>query len=141
MRGLVAVCALALATFEPAVVFRTIARGADSRVSVHREIVARTAGWWSVLWHEHAGNYEVPPIDFSKEMVIALFAGRRDAEAAVELVSVTRARGSVVVRYRVHGAAAARAAANATSPFVMIAVPADRSPVRFIDVDASPDER
>jgi hypothetical protein len=45
MRGLVAVCALALATFEPAVVFRTIARGTDSRVAVHREIVARTAGW------------------------------------------------------------------------------------------------
>jgi hypothetical protein len=45
----------------------------------------------SVLWHEHAGNYEVPPLDFSKEMVIALFAGRRDAEAAVERMSRVRA--------------------------------------------------
>jgi hypothetical protein len=53
---------------------RTIVQGTDRRIAVHRELVIRTPGWWQFIWHEHRGSFEPPPIDFSRQMIVAVSA-------------------------------------------------------------------
>ena len=123
-------------TGQPAaeVTFRTVARGADSRVDVRREVVARTGGSWQVLWHKHSGADDRPTVDTPREMVLAVFAGRRPAPGhSVHIVGVTREGTDLVVRYRLQVATVATAAGSATTPYQIIAVVGDRSPVRFIE--------
>jgi hypothetical protein len=76
---------------ETSVPFRTVARGADSSVGAHHELVGRTAGEWQVIWHKHTGSFDFPPIDFSRAMAIAVFgATRASGSDSLEIVSVTR---------------------------------------------------
>jgi hypothetical protein len=53
---------------------------------------------------------------------------------SVEIVSVNRESGSLLVRYRVQADRTAAAPPIATAPFHIIAVPADRALVTFVEV-------
>jgi hypothetical protein len=60
---------------------RTIARGAHSEIRKTERATARTQAEWAALWKRHAGTLpqaaEVPKVDWSKEMVLAVFMGER----------------------------------------------------------------
>ena len=115
------------------VTFRTIARGADSKIDTRHELVARTAGSWQVVWYRHSGSYDRPDVDTPREMVLAVFAGRKpDPGHSVHIASVTREGTGLVVRYHVQVAVTSAATATAT-PYHIIAVAADPAPVTFIE--------
>jgi hypothetical protein len=135
--AIVAVVAVAVwSGADTSVPFRTVARGDNSKIAHHHELVVRTAGRWQLIWWEHTGSYEFPPVDFSRQMVIAVFGGTHTADAdSLEIVSVTREGGALVVRYREQQAGAgARIAGAATRPFHIITVDGERSDVRFINL-------
>jgi hypothetical protein len=136
--AILAVVAMALwSGADTDVPFRTVARGDNSKIAEHHELVARTAGRWQLIWWKHTGSYEFPPIDFSDHMVIAVFGGTHTAGAdSLEIVSVTREAVALVVRYRDQGAGAGTTgtAAAATRPFHIITVPGERSDVKFISL-------
>ena len=117
------------------VTFRTVARGGDSKIDKHYGLVARSGGTWHLIWFKHQGSAEPPEIDFRREMVVAVFAGRRPtSEYALEIVSVTREEGSLTVRYRVQIDATKAKPPMAAAPFHIIALPAQRGPVTFVEV-------
>jgi len=58
-------------------VLRTIERGQTSWVDSPRQAVARTPQDWAALWGLHAPDRPLPAVDFSTDMVIAIFLGSR----------------------------------------------------------------
>ena len=56
----------------------TVSRGGNSRIDTPRTAVARSDAEWTALWKDHAGDAaKRPPVDFSREMVVAVFMGTR----------------------------------------------------------------
>jgi len=112
---------------------RPIVMGPSSGIDEPRQAIARSADEWEKLWTEHAGNRERPAVDFSREMVVALFAGTRPtAGYGVEIVGVRADGDTTIVEYR--ESAPPRDAITAqvmTSPFVMVAIPKSAGIVRF----------
>jgi hypothetical protein len=64
-------------------------KGAASAVTSPRTVVIKSADEWKRLWREHSGSAkkEVPEIDFENYMVVGVFAGRKPAGHAVEIVN------------------------------------------------------
>ena len=117
---------------------RTFAHGTDSHISVHREVVARTAGWWQFIWHEHTGSFTPPAIDFSRTIVVGVFAGQAAAGTSIEITSVTQDGRATTVYYREHRPATGSTdKARSTSPFHLVIVPANRSTVTFVKLTGS----
>jgi hypothetical protein len=84
---------------------------------------------------KHRGTSEAPEVDFRREMIVAIFAGHRSTHSSsVEIVNVNREEGSLTVRYRVQVDATAALPPIPTTAFHIIAVPADRALVRFVEV-------
>lgn len=76
----------------PDVPFVTVATGRTSGIRQPHQAVIRERDAWLALWHRHAGSAAVaPPVDFAREMVVAVFGG---AAAGARTVTITRiARG------------------------------------------------
>ena len=70
----------------------TIARGDASRVTEPRRILARTDGEWRALWAIHAGpETATPPVDLSRVVVAAAFAGEQpSAGYCIEISAADR---------------------------------------------------
>ena len=136
LAAVIAVIAIAgAAQGAVSVPFRTIARGVDSKIETRQQVVVRTGGTWHLIWYKHHGPPETPEADFRREMIVAIFAGHRSTHSSsVEIVNVNREEGSLIVRYRVHVDAVPTTAPTTTAPFHIIAVPADRALVRFVEV-------
>jgi hypothetical protein len=133
------VSAIAGAPVQPgpsSIPFRVIAQGADSRINAHRELVIRLPGVWDFVWHKHA-NSAPPEIDFRKDTVIAIFGGSQStAPRALQIAGISEEDGSVVVRYRaVNDQARRDVAGPPTSAFVIIAIPPQRAPVKFVKAE------
>ena len=60
---------------QPDAMIRTIAKGAQSNVDAPRQAVARTPAEWTALWRTHEYDKAAPAVDFSREMVVAVFMG------------------------------------------------------------------
>ena len=57
-----------------------------SFVDTPRQVTVRTGAEWAVAWRAHAGDRPAPVVDFSKEMVVAVFLGtRRTSGYGVEI--------------------------------------------------------
>jgi len=113
------------AVLQAAVPVRSLDKGAMSQIDTARQAVARTAGEWDALWKQHAGDRGKPPVDFSKEIVVAVFLGTRSSAGySVEIVGAREEGSSLVVQYRESrpqpGAVAAQVL---TSPYHVVAVP------------------
>jgi len=112
--------------------FRTIDKGVQSAIDVRRQVVVRTLPDWTTLWR-HTSDRPLPPVDFGREMVIAVFVGSRPtAGYSVEVTSVEERDGKTVVSYR--ELAPARDAMTAqilTSPYHIVAVPMSAGEVSF----------
>jgi hypothetical protein len=118
----------------PATLMRTVAEGSDSPIRERLETVIRTPAEWKALSNRLAGH-TVQPIDFAHEMAVAVFAGPLHSPGArVDVFSVARENGVIVVRYRVQQRSPGIPAPQiATAPYEILAVPRDRRHVRFIE--------
>jgi hypothetical protein len=96
-------------------------------------VTARTAGEWDAVWKRHAPGRPQPQVDFSREMVVGVFAGSRNSAGySVDIVSAQDQQGTLVVRYReVVPARGAVTAQIITSPYQLVAVPRHDGTVRF----------
>jgi hypothetical protein len=113
--------------------FRSLEKGTQSFVDSPVQVTARTPGEWDAVWKRHAPGRPAPQVDFSREMVVGVFAGSRNSAGySVEIVSAEDQQGTLVVRYR--EAVPARGAVTAqiiTSPYQLVAVPKHAGAVRF----------
>jgi hypothetical protein len=93
----------------------------------------RTAAEWNALWRQHSPDREQPPVDFGREMVVAVFMGSRPtAGFNVEVVSAQVEEGVLVVRIRETRPPGDRVLAQViTSPYHLVAVPRHNGDVRF----------
>lgn len=104
---------------------RTIDKGDQSNIDARREVVVRTSAEWRQLWQQHSPDRPVPPVDFSKEMVVGVFLGSRPtAGYGVAIVKAINANGILSVQYQER--APGRDAITAqilTSPYHLAAIP------------------
>jgi protease stability complex PrcB-like protein len=118
-------------TTPPAV--RSIERGQTSWVDSPRQVAARTPEEWAALWRSHAPDRPLPAVDFSKDMVVAIFLGSRpSAGYSVEITGVKKANGAVVVQY--HEAKPRADAVTAqviTAPYHLVVIPRPAGDVIF----------
>lgn len=104
---------------------RTIEKGDQSDIDSPRQVVVRDAAEWRMLWQQHAPNRPLPPVDFSKESVIAIFMGSRNtAGYSVTILSTTDANGVLIVKYRETNPSPGGVAAQVlTVPYHIVAIP------------------
>ena len=114
--------------------FVSIGQGTASGVIDRREVVVQSEQQWQKLWNEHSpGGAPPPPVDFTKELVVGVFAGERPtAGHEVEIVRVERESGGLSVVYRIESPAKdAMVAQVLTQPFHLVRLPRLGLPVRF----------
>lgn len=102
---LLAACTACVAALEATVPFSTVAKGLDSGVRERTQAVARTQGEWVALWDRHTRTRTAPPpppaVDFSREMVVALFMGERPTGGyEIEVTQVERTAAGLTVHHR-----------------------------------------
>jgi hypothetical protein len=119
----------------PATLMRTVAEGVDSPIRERLEVVIRTPAEWQARSNRLAAGRPVQPVDFAHEMAVAVFVGPLHSPGAqVDVFSVARENGTIVVRYRVHRPSPrAPDVPIETAPYQILAVPRDRRPVKFIE--------
>jgi hypothetical protein len=79
---------------------RTIEKGDQSNVEDAKQVLVRTEAEWTRLWNQHAPDHPRPRVDFSKEMVVAVFMGSRpNAGFSTTITTAMAANGALVVRY------------------------------------------
>jgi hypothetical protein len=122
---------------------RIVGEGADSAIHQRLEVVIRTPVEWEALWGRMASGKPPEPVDFAHEMVVAVFAGSRSSSGdRVEVFSVAREHGDIVVRYREHRpTGSTRTAPIETAPYQLVAIPRDQRHVRFFETVDSPASR
>src|SRR5262249_49130836 len=128
-----AIAVIASAATQPTSSIRTIERGSQSNVDSTKQAVARTEAEFAELWKTHNYDKPAPKVDFSKEMVVAVFMGSRPtAGFSVEIVSAAERSGDLVVIYREKmPSPGAMTAQVLTAPYHMAAIPKSAKPVRF----------
>lgn len=111
----------------------TVAQGEYSGVEEPQQVVVRTSEEWRKLWREHAGDEAAPEVDFTREMVAAVFAGTRPTGGySVEIVSATRGGDTVTFEYREQRPSPDALLTQAlTSPFHIVRVARHEGPVTF----------
>ncbi|MGZ8289238.1 MAG: protease complex subunit PrcB family protein [Telluria sp.] len=114
--------------------YRELDRSTRSMIAQPRNVVVKDAAGFSALWAEHSGNASpAPDIDFSRSMVIGVFAGTRSNGCySNEITDIYRENGKLTV---VHtewqpgaGAACTMALVN---PAHLVVVPRSDDPVEF----------
>ena len=93
---------------------------------------------WRALCRRHddpAGG-AAPPVDFSRDMVVGVFAGEIRGPAAVAIVRVTRDPDRLVVWYTFRDTRPMPAAEGGvpSTPFSIIRLPRSSLPVSFVQV-------
>jgi hypothetical protein len=113
---------------------RTIEKGDQSNVDDARQVLVRTDAEWAKLWQQHSFDRPRPAVDFSKEMVVAVFMGSRpNAGFSTTILSATAANGALIVRYRETMPGPGTVSAQIlTFPYHLVAIPrADVKDVKF----------
>ena len=138
---LVAIAAgAALAQVGPAVPFVTVAEGRTSGVHEPAQVVIRDQATWLALWRRHMGTVDgpFPVINFSRDMVIAIFGGESSEQRKVTIRRIVREPDRLEVSYTL---VAIRPLPNAeevvpTFPFQIVRLARSPLPVRFVQVKA-----
>ena len=116
----------------------TIGRDNMSNVEDAKQAVARTPAEWAALWRLHAGEQApLPPIDFTKRTVLAVFLGSRPSAGYGVDVSGTKQAGKVlVVEWREHAPKPGNIAAQVmTAPSHLVSIPKFDGEITFRKVD------
>jgi len=119
------IAVLLAAILQATLPMRPIDKGVTSQMDDSRQASARSVSEWSKLWTQHAGERTRPDVDFSREVVVAVFMGTRPtAGFSTEIVRVREEGAALVVSYRETRPAPDSVAAQIlTSPFHIVAVP------------------
>src|SRR5262245_23846783 len=81
--------------------FETIVQGDQSAIDARREVVVRTAAEWKTLWREHNPDAPAPAVDFTKSMVVAVFAGfRNTAGYTVTITGIEKDGATLAVTWQ-----------------------------------------
>ena len=101
------------------------------------QAVVRTEAEWRSLWQQHAAGRPAPAIDFSKNMVLAVFLGSRPSSGFSVQITGVRAEGDgLVVEWAEARPSPGMSAAQVmTAPSHVVAVPRHDGPVRFEKVE------
>lgn len=129
----------------PPLPFSTISIGDRSGVSTPGQVVIRNATEWRRLWAKHAAGTAppaaLPRVDFSQEMVIAVFAGRVPVPSRIAVVKIVDEGDRLMVLVATGGARPGPLGAEpvATTPFHIVrlrrlALPVVFAPARPPDV-------
>ncbi len=113
----------------------TLAKGDGSGVTDARRVAIRDEPAWRALWAEHAGAAAAPPrVDFSTQMVAAVFAGDRPTPGySVEIVDARRQGDTLgIVVTESPPAPGLLAAQIIVTPFHIVALPRFDGAVSFV---------
>jgi hypothetical protein len=111
----------------------TIARGPMSAITDARQVVVRSSVEWEALWKEHGVTQPLPVVNFSKEIVAAVFLGSRPTGGFnVEILSTRLEGDALIVEYGERRPGRGDIVSQVlTSPFHLVRLPAHKGPVRF----------
>lgn len=115
----------------------TIDRGTHSGVRDARKLVIRDALTWGALWSEHTFGQvpppPLPPVDFAREMVIAVFLGEKPTSGyAAEIVEIRLTAEGLLVRVKATIPPSGVPLLQVlTQPFHIVKVPRYDGPVAF----------
>jgi PrcB C-terminal len=126
---------LMLAMQAPSI--QTIVTDAMSQVESPKQAVARTPAEWTKLWREHAGETEVPKVDFASRTVVAVFLGTRSSAGYfVEITGTRHDKGALVVEWRERRPQPDQVSAQViTSPAHIATIPKFAGEIRFEEVE------
>ncbi|MFA5138556.1 MAG: zf-HC2 domain-containing protein [Elusimicrobiota bacterium] len=97
--------------------------------------VIRRPDHFEDLWSRVKFEPALPPVDFNKNMVVAVFAEHSETESrSVEIVSLIEEDGRIFIRFRVKTDESA-GAVKPTDPYHVVIVPASDLPYTFTQVD------
>lgn len=120
------------------VAFQTLDLRSYSAITSAQNLLIKDEASWAKLWTEHVSNMmpapPMPSVDFSKNMVLALFMGQKPNGCyGINVVNVWRAGGklSVAIHYSVP-AEASICTMSLTSPAELIQLARTDEPVEFI---------
>jgi hypothetical protein len=117
---------------------RTIEKGDQSNIESPMQATARTQSEWEALYRKHNYDRQPPKVDFSKEMVVAVFMGSRpNAGFSTTILSSLAVKGVLVVRYKETTPRPGTISAQVlTFPYHIVAIPkADVTDVKFEKVN------
>lgn len=115
---------------------RTLVKGPMSEIEAPRQAAVRSATEWSALWKTHDPRGPMPAVDFSREMVVAVFSGSRPTGGfGVEIIRAVGNSGTLVVEYVETGPSRDAVASQIlTAPYHLAAIPKHDGEVRFLKV-------
>lgn len=120
--------------------FVTVAAGGRSAITEAQHTVVRSETDWQALWRRHGGRDAAPAVDFSREIVAAVFLGTRPTGGyRVDITAARREAEALVIdfveRRPQPGALVTQAL---TSPFHIVRLPQVDLPVRFRAANTAP---
>ena len=120
-----AIAAALVALLQAGLPMRTVDKGQSSQIDMAKQVSARTVDEWATLWTAHAGARTRPNVDFTKEVVAAVFLGSRpSAGYGVDIVRARQEGVALVVSYKETRPAPDSVAAQVlTSPYHIVAIP------------------
>ncbi len=91
---------------EHMVPFTTVAAGTASGIRTLTLVVIRNPTEWTRVWNKHTGDKKgkdaaEPTIDFTQQMVIAVFAGEVGLDTRVTIIKIVQDRQRLQVVYRI----------------------------------------
>lgn len=121
----------------PRVTFETIAAGEESGINSREALVITDQEQWEALWERHVSYDRNPPplpqVDFSEEMVIAIFAGTKSEGYMVQITGIEQREEELAVHYFLSGPSCTKCAlpTGMTQPFHMVKLERLNLPVVF----------
>lgn len=121
----------------PTIPFQTVAFGEESGVKSWEALVITAQEQWQELWVYHASYSRHPPpppeIDFSREMVIALFGGIQPEGSLLQIAKVEKRQDRLVVRYTDGGLSCSKCSLprGMVQPFHIVRLERTDLPVAF----------
>jgi hypothetical protein len=117
--------------------WKTIVTDSFSNIETPREAVIKDAAAWSTLWAEHSKTrIAAPEVDFSRNILVALFQGNNPICGTFDVVHVGAHEGKLLVEYEVRDLSpVALCLAAITQPMRVVAVPRVDAPVEVRRID------
>jgi hypothetical protein len=104
-----------------------------SGISRAEHVVARDQKQWQALWQRHAPGRPLPAVDFTRNLVVAVFLGSRPSGGyQVEISGVRQEGDTLIVQWREAVPGPGQVAAQVlTSPSHLVTVPRHAGDIRF----------
>jgi len=119
--------------------FTTVAAGTASGIRSPSLVVIRNPTDWTRVWHKHAVGLRgkeaaEPTIDFTQEMVIAVFAGEVGLDTRVAIITIAQNKERLRVVYRIANPQPGPTSLDLTAatPFHVVRLARSPYPVTFV---------